>query len=306
VVSRTVYRKIQRTRMISMSHLLRICFIFCFALPALAARTDDFTRYADGTFKYSICVPREWGKSYKDIGYKHILTLARKNGAEITVSATRYDDDEKMKWADWKRWYIRGIGHNLMNIAETKEFAAGNDTLVRILVFDYTARGRRLVQRTMIARHGGSLLVVECRAPVGVFGRCTGLFNTVMSSVDFTGKLSGENMDFLKEGDGGSVKRLEQKKSEKDTGREKSSKKKETETVEPDKKKEEKKEIEQKKEKKIDSGEEDEEEGEETDQGTEREMDSGTKKVIQEQLKKIEELENKGIIEKIDDEKQEK
>jgi hypothetical protein len=277
----------------------RYLFLVFFLLFSTAARADECTRFNDSDFKYSICVPGEWGKSYRDIGYKHVLTLSRKNGAEITVSATRYDDEEKMKWASWKKWYVQGIGSNLMNIVETGEFAAGRDTVVRILVFDFKAHGRRLVQRTMIARHGGSLLVVECRAPVGTFSRYTGLFNTVMSSVDFTGSLAGEKIDFLKEPEGGKGKKEWKKKSGDDRGGEIQFKKKktETETIEPNR---------DKGEKKSGGTEHDGTFGENKNRQAVPEMDSETRKVIQEQLKKIQDLENRGIIEKIDDEQQEK
>ncbi|MBN2160672.1 MAG: hypothetical protein JW807_14885 [Spirochaetes bacterium] len=180
-----------------MSTVRIICFIFCVGFCA-AAYAEDCERYADTGYGYSICLPDTWSKSYKDIGYKHVLSAMRKGGPEIVVAASRYDDEEKEKWNSWKRWYARGTG-GIMNIVESREIAAGKNVTVKVLVFDYTHRGKRMIQRTMLTKYNENIMVVECRAPVKSYGKYTGVFNMVMSSVDFTGKLAGENIESLKD-----------------------------------------------------------------------------------------------------------
>ena len=180
-----------------MNYIRNICFIFCFVF-SISAYGDDCTRYSDGVFNYSICLPRGWNKTYKDIGQRHIIGSKRKGGAEISVLASQFGDDEKLKWDNWMNSYVRVIGHEIRSIIETKEIPAGTDATVKLLVFDYSSRIGRMLQRTMLMKYSDKLLVVECRAPVRSFGRYTDLFNTVMSSVDLSGSLQGESVDVLK------------------------------------------------------------------------------------------------------------
>ena len=180
-----------------MNRTLLICFIL-FAAFSWPAAADDCTRYGDETYGYSICVPGGWKKSYRDVGYRHILTLTR-GSAAIEASASRMDDDEKWKWASWKKWYLKGIGGGLMNIIETGEVAVGSRATIKLIVFQYNRRGVTLLQRTMLMKYDKNLLVVECRAPLGSFSRYTDLFNMVMSSVDIAGNVKGNSMDVLKQ-----------------------------------------------------------------------------------------------------------
>jgi hypothetical protein len=291
-----------------MNNLRNICFIFCFAF-SISAYAGDCTRYSDGVFNYSIRLPQGWNNTYREIGNKHVLGSKRKGGAEICVSASQFNDDEKLKWDSWMKSYVMGIGHEIRSIIETKEIPAGTDATVKLIVFDYSSRIGRMLQRTMLMKYSDTILVVECRAPVRTFGRYTDLFNTVMSSVDLSGSIEGENVEVLKAAETRTQKRIHIKK---DTERKKIIEKKVTparkpitseevkpykETIKPEelkpdsktiKPKEVKPEIETKK-------------GEEAKPDTEKAVDPETKKMIEAGLKKIQELEQKSIIEKMDE-----
>jgi hypothetical protein len=166
-------------------------------LSAAAARAAECTRYSDSDFHYSICAPHDWKKNYREDGDRHHLVLKRAGatGAEISVTASRIEEDGKSEGNDWKKWHGRGTGSGFRKIIETKELAAGDNVSVKIVVFDYYSRGVRMLQRTMLSRYGEKFLVVECRAPLRSFSRYTELFNMVMSSVDYTGTLTGDELE---------------------------------------------------------------------------------------------------------------
>jgi len=276
-----------------MNRTLLICFILlaAFSWPAAA---DDCTRYGDDTYGYSICVPGGWKKSYRDVGYRHILTLTR-GSAAIVASASRMDDDEKEKWESWKKWYVTGIGAGLMNIIETSEVAVGRQATIKLIVFQYTKRGTTLLQRTMLMKYGNNLLVIECRAPLGTFSNYTDLFNRVMSSADIAGALKGNSMDILNQASGRKNKREETADR---TIRTEEKKPVTIEETRPDTGGETKPDT--MGETKTDTR------GDSTiDTGGEKNADTmadtpESRKVIEAELKKIEELEQKGIIEKVE------
>ncbi|OHD66319.1 MAG: hypothetical protein A2176_07480 [Spirochaetes bacterium RBG_13_51_14] len=272
-----------------MNHCRYICFI-CMLAFSTAVYADEYTRYRDDVFNYSMCVPAAWKKSYSDIGYKHIVSLAHSGGVEIMAAVSRFDDEEKEKWDTWKSWYVSGIGSSLMNIIETKEIAAGGDATIRILVFEFTTRGRKILQRTMLSKFRDNLLVIECRAPVNKFAAHTELFNTVMSSVDFSGRMKGNGIevpDKVAPDDGkqGEAERLKQSREE-EAERLKQSREEEAERLKQSRKEEAERLKQSRKEEAADTA------------GGEK---NESKEIIETELRKIEELERKGIIEKIDE-----
>jgi hypothetical protein len=279
-----------------MNNLRNICFIFCFAFY-ISAYADDCTRYADGVFNYSICLPQGWNNTYREIGNKHVLGSIRKGGAEIRVSASSLGDDEKQKWDSWMNSYVMGIGHEIRSIIETKEIPAGTDATVKLIVFDYSSRIGRMLQRTMLMKYSDKILVVECRAPVRMFGKYTDLFNMVMSSVDLSGSLKGENVEVLKVAETRTQKQINIKK---DTERKKIVEKKVKPYKETIKPKEVKPDSKTKKPEEI-KPEIETIKRDETKPDMEKVVDPETKKMIEAELKKIQELEQKGIIEKMDE-----
>ena len=247
-----------------------------------AGGKNEYERYADSRFSYRLYVPAGWTRTARDLDYKHVLTLRRGDRADIAVTATTLDGEEKGKWEQWKTWAARGNGGRLRPIIETGEFTAGGTTF-KIMVFEYTFRGRRVLQRTMLAKNGERLLAVECRSPIRFFSGYTEVFNKVMASVVFS------------TGDGG--------EGEKAIEFDADNKKKDAGKIDTDKK-------DQKEIKKEDASEKEQAEAikkEAEDTGSDSTLSGGMKKettdrtVIEEELKKIEELERKGIIEKVDD-----
>jgi len=292
-----------------MNRSLLICFILfaAFLQPVLA---DDCTRYGDETYGYSICAPAGWNKSYKDIGYKHILTLTR-GSSEIVSSASRMDDEENAKWKSWKKWYLKGIGGSLMSIIETKEVRAGRDATIKLIVFQYRKGDATLLQRSMLMKYGDNLLVVECRAPIGSFSRHTDLFNGVMSSVDVSNVTKGNSMDVLR-----TQRKAERKKTAKRETREKEAIKGGSETGANKMRDLEKKGIIERIEKggapegeeaKPDQKEKQEPQKEDRQvRKEEPKPDTSAdsmerKKTIEAELKKLDDLEKKGVIEKVEE-----
>jgi hypothetical protein len=291
-----------------MNRILLICFtlIAAFIYPAGA---ENCTRYGDEAYGYSICVPGGWAKTYRDIGYKHIFSLTR-GSSEIVSSASRMDDEEKAKWKSWEKWYVKGIGGGLMNIIETREVQAGRDATIKLIVFQFSRRGTTLLQRSMLMKYRDNLLVVECRAPVGSFSRQTDLFNMVMSSVDVASAVKGNSMDVLKLADTrkktqGETRGREEKKgsqTEKDRMRDLEKggilNKIEDGTAPPDgsgKKEERVEEPKPDKKEEPQPVKRDEVKPDNTPESLER------KKVIEEELKKLDGLEKKGVIEKVEE-----
>jgi hypothetical protein len=241
------------------------------------------------------------------MGQRHILGSRRKGGAEISVSASPFGEDEQIKWDGWMKSGARGIRHDYRSIIETKEIPVGTDASIKLLVFDYSSRSGRMLQRTMLMRHGDTLLVVECRAPVRSFGAYTNLFNTVMSSVDMSGSLEGESVETLKVAE---ARPRKQPAITKETERKKREEKK---AVAPKtlvkKEKPEKKPAmsgEAEPYRKTIKPEEVKPETEarqieEMKPDAQKAVDPDTQKLIESELKKMQELEQQGIIEKIDE-----
>lgn len=183
-----------------MKYLLMTCFIFCAGFAAAAAEADC-TRYVDQTYRYSVCVPEKWSRSYREGDVANVLRLFRRDGAKITVSASRYEGDNRTRWENPRRWHARTIGTGYLKVIDSKEIAVGGNVSIRIHVVDYRTRAGKILQRTMLMKYGDALLSVECRAPLKVFARHTERFNAFMSGVDVSGDLQGEPMELLKSPD---------------------------------------------------------------------------------------------------------
>lgn len=166
-------------------------------LLSSTARASECRRYSDAGFRYSLCVPGHWKKYYREDGDRHYVTFrrARAAGTEIAVTALPAGGEGTQEGDGWKKLLGRGTGKGFRKIIETKELPAGGNVTVKVVVFDYYSRGVRMLQRTMFSRYGGNSLVIECRAPIGSFSRYTDTFNEVMSSVDYTGTLGGDAME---------------------------------------------------------------------------------------------------------------
>ncbi len=292
-------------------------------LSASAARASECKRFNDSDFHYSICAPHDWKKNYHEEGDRHYLTFRRRRaaGTEISVTASRIGEEGKSESDGWKKWLPRGTGRGFRKIIETKELAAGDNVSVKIVVFDYYARGVRMLQRTMLSRYGDNYLVIECRASLRSFSRYTDLFNTVMSSVDYTGTMAGDAMDGPAEEkavirkQAKPKKQVEPKKKAEPKKRPVIEKRKEpahdSSILKPEKEKDDSP-TEKPKEEKTDAvldnkGETTPKEvirkDEEADIDLENIEDPEAKKVIEEELNTLQEMERKGLIEKLKDDK---
>lgn len=263
--------------------------ILMLASFAGAGGGKEYERFTDGTFGFSLYIPAGWKRSARDQDSRHVLTLRRGDRADITVTATTLDGEEKIKWEQWKTWCTRGIGSPLRTIVETGEFAV-NDATAQIMVFEYTYHGRRVLQRTMAAKNGNRLVIVECRSPLLYFSGYTDVFNVVMSGLNFSGAGGRENekvVDF----------REEMKKSDADR---KSADEKNQKIKKKDRGKIKKEDVVEKENPDLEQN----DEGEGSVDATaldDAKKENEEKIIIEEELKNIKELERKGIIEKIDD-----
>jgi hypothetical protein len=169
----------------------------CVALSSAAARADECTRYHDSVYHYSICAPNDWKKTFKKDGDRHYLTFRRGSSAvtEISVTASPVGGEDIPDGSDWKKWHSGRISSGFRKITETKELVSDDTIRVKLVLFDYYSRGVRILQRTMLSRYGDTQMVIECRAPLHSFGTYTEIFNMVMSSVDYSGTVTGKAVD---------------------------------------------------------------------------------------------------------------
>ncbi len=284
-----------------MKYLAVIVFTIVILLQA-AARADECTRYVDSDYQYSICAPDNWKNTYKKDGDRHYMTFrhGRSAATEISVTASPVVGEEIPEGNDWKTWHSRSAGSGFRKIIETKELVFDGSIRVKVVLFDYYSRGVRMLQRTMLSRYGNSQVVIECRAPLRYFGTSTDIFNMVMSSVDYSGTMTGKAMDELDEektvprkqpepkkkaepkNPAGNVKRPEPKEKKSDTGL--------------NKKQDTARDVESG----MGAG---SRKGGEVDVDIESIKDPEARKIIEKELNTLQDLEQKGLIEKVDEEK---
>jgi len=180
-----------------MKYVIIICFIFCAGFFS-GADGAECTRYLDDAYRYSVCASDKWKKSFRELDAKNVFVLTRSDGAKITVSASRYEGESRTRWENWRRWYVKKEGAGIRKIIESKEVPAGENVSIKLLLFDYSTRAGRVLQRTMLMKYGDNMLSVDCRAPLKTFARYTDQFNELMSSVDVSGTLPEESMQLMK------------------------------------------------------------------------------------------------------------
>jgi len=171
--------------------ILTVFAILFISLPAAARRDrnnsgENFTRHENPTFGISIMIPQCWKKTEADLSYKYILLFQKGTYTEIKISAIRASDELLQNQEKWNDWYIKGVGARPFEIIETGEVAIDRETKGKLLLLEYSSRGRKIVQRVLIARHKNILLTIECSGTVGQFYRYSEVFNTVMGSLIFS------------------------------------------------------------------------------------------------------------------------
>ncbi|MCP4130370.1 MAG: hypothetical protein GY754_05265 [bacterium] len=163
--------------------LYYIPLIFILLWTTHIGADEEFSRYRDSRHNFSILIPRIWTKAKVDLKYKQILVLSRRDRSEIKITATKPDPKEKEKWKNWKKWYTKGIGRRLSEIIETKAITINKNITGKLLIFEYVSRGRRVLQKILLARFNETLLVIECSSPIKSFYKHDETFNIVMGSL---------------------------------------------------------------------------------------------------------------------------
>ncbi len=177
-----------------MMRIIPICFIACLVCSSPSG-ADECARYADDASGYSVCLPPGWTPAFTDGAARRLDVRAPKGAAEISVSASSFGDREQKIWDGFRQWRTVETGRRVMKIIETDELRAADEVFFKLLLFEYTGRKGRTLQRSLLVRYGGRLLVVECSAPVGKFSRHSAAFNRAMASVEFTGAPRGEKVE---------------------------------------------------------------------------------------------------------------
>jgi len=147
-------------------------------------KKDDFFRFSNEKFRFSILLPKKWGSEKIDLDYKFVMILSNKNSAEIKITASAADDVEKEKWDTWSEWYATDIGNSLKIILEKDNDKAGAKYQSKIIVFQYNRQNNTILKRIMISRYLDKILVIECGAAIQSFYDYEKIFNNVMRSLD--------------------------------------------------------------------------------------------------------------------------
>lgn len=171
--------------------ILTVLAILFISLPAAARRDrnnsgENFTRHGNPTFGFSIMIPQCWKKTEADLSYKYILLFQKGTYTEIKISAIKAGDELLQQQIKWVDWYTKGIGARAFEIIETGEVAIDRETKGKLLLLEYSSRGRKIIQRVLIVRHKNILLTIECSGTVDQFYRYSEVFNTVMGSLIFS------------------------------------------------------------------------------------------------------------------------
>jgi hypothetical protein len=160
-----------------------IIFIILYSASIFSGDKKSFRQYSDSNYGFTIKLPNDWRSDESDIGYKHIISLKKGRSAEIRISSSKIEPDEVHKWDTWGDWYISGLGFHLLKILETKSIVIEHDIVGKVLLFEYTAKPVRMLQRVLVAKLGDTIVVIECFAAVNEFRKHTESFNAVMGSL---------------------------------------------------------------------------------------------------------------------------
>ncbi len=160
--------------------LFTLCFL---VVSSFAFSETELRNYNNSRFNYSFIYPAKWELRELDLIYRHIVTISLDNYTEIKVSASGTDDEEKDKWNSIEEWYTRGKGSKMRLILEKKKFKLNENTVSRLLVFQYWTGGRKMLKRMTITNSGNSIIVMECSAPIKTFYRYDRMFNAILRSI---------------------------------------------------------------------------------------------------------------------------
>lgn len=189
---------------------------------------EDYTRYSDEKFRFSILLPRYWSRHSADLGYKQVITLRKGRHTLIKINAVKSDPQEQRKYETLAEWYFTGRGRRVNRIIKTKEVPLYRGVKGRLYILEYTRHRKRMLSRLLITCYDDNILTVECGSSLKRFYRYSGLFNTVMGSLLFK-EVSTKHVEKNKKtkNDTDSEKKMNEKeKTEEDMKKNKSTKEK--------------------------------------------------------------------------------
>ncbi|MCU0847920.1 MAG: hypothetical protein MUD12_08545 [Spirochaetes bacterium] len=175
---------------------LKPLLIILILTSALSLRADvEYIRYHNKSFNYTVMIPAAWEKAKADFEYKHVLSLKKGRHTEIRITAVNNDSEEKIKWKNWKEWYVKDVGGGLKKIIESKDVQIEKYITGKLLLFEYNYKGNLVLERILISDIDDNMIIIECRSPISTYKKYIEVFNTVMGSLKKTGKELNENVD---------------------------------------------------------------------------------------------------------------
>jgi len=150
---------------------------------------EDYTRYKNTRFQFSLLIPKYWRREVTDLDYKHIVTLRKGRHGIIKITSTGADPQELRRYNTIRDWYLTSIGKKVTRIVETGDISINQGITGRLYIIEFSKRRRRLLRRILIARYNNNILVIECGTTVRQFYNYSEIFNNVMGSIIFNEKV---------------------------------------------------------------------------------------------------------------------
>ncbi len=146
---------------------------------------EDYTRYKNSKFRFSILIPKYWNREVANLEYKQVITLHKGRYTLIKITSAATDPQEKRKWDTIKDWYLTGLGRRANKIIETEEISINRGVKGRLYIIEFRKHRKRMLRRILVSRYNDKILVVECGSSVKKFYNYSEIFNNVMGSILF-------------------------------------------------------------------------------------------------------------------------
>ncbi len=178
-----------------MRHFLTLTLLIVFFMGGevkASSRFDDedYTRYRNTRFQFSLLVPKYWRREVTDLDYKLIITLRKGRNGIIKITSTGADPQELRRYNTIRDWYLTSIGSRVNKIIETGNVSINRGVTGRLYIIEFSKRRRRLLRRILITRYNNKILVIECGTTVSQFYNYNSIFNNVMGSIIFNEKIT--------------------------------------------------------------------------------------------------------------------
>lgn len=153
---------------------------------------NGYKKYRNQQFNYSIIVPASWSLYDLNLNDKHIMLAEKNQSTEIKVRAYRSSETDFDKMVSKNNWRLRKIDPLLNKIIETEKITIRRKTS-KLLVFEYSSKRTKILQRTMITKSDDTIYIIECKSPISSFYRFEDTFNIALSSFDVLQRREQEN-----------------------------------------------------------------------------------------------------------------